>query len=67
MKTRTLRTSRISSLSFELSEGDMKRPKTKMQLYRTLRKTWTLKPVTKVKQSARVYSRKKKHPKKEEY
>jgi hypothetical protein len=45
----------------------MKKPRTKMQLYRTLRKTWTLKPVTKVKKSAKAYTRKKKHPKKEGY
>ena len=44
----------------------MKKPKTKKQLYKSLRQTWTLRPVTKVKESAKAYSRKSKHVNKEE-
>jgi hypothetical protein len=36
----------------------MKKPKSKTELYKTLRKEWTRKPVTRVKQSAKLYSRK---------
>jgi hypothetical protein len=41
-----------------IPEGNVKKPKSKTELYTTLRKQWTLKPVTKVKQSAKLYSRK---------
>ncbi len=36
----------------------MNKPKTKTELYTTLRREWTRKPVTRVKQSAKLYSRK---------
>jgi hypothetical protein len=43
----------------------MKESNEKKLLQKALRQTWTLKPATKVKESAKVYSRKIKHPKKE--
>ncbi|MGE5496318.1 MAG: hypothetical protein ACM3S4_13565 [Burkholderiales bacterium] len=36
----------------------MKKPKSKTELYKTLRREWTRKPVTRVKQSGKLYSRK---------
>ncbi len=39
----------------------MRHIKTNKELYRSLRQTWTLKPVTKVKQSGKIYTRKIKH------
>ncbi len=42
---------------------DIKQPRTKKELHKALRNTWTLKPVTKVKESGKLYSRKAKHPK----
>jgi hypothetical protein len=44
----------------------MKESKEKQQLQKALRQTWTLKPVTRVKESAKAYSRKIKHPKKDD-
>jgi hypothetical protein len=43
----------------------MKESREKKQLQKALRQTWTLRPATKVKESAKVYSRKVKHPKKD--
>jgi hypothetical protein len=39
-------------------EVAVKKPKSKAELYKTLRREWTRRPVTRVKQSAKLYSRK---------
>jgi|GEM_PF-6746918 len=40
----------------------MKETREKQRLRKALRQTWTLKPVTRIKESAKIYSRKTKHP-----
>lgn len=47
----------------QVKDMDIKTPRTKKELHKELRNTWTLKPITKVKESAKLYTRKPKHPK----